>query len=110
MQEKWIDEFNLENSNTPGKPRHVSGFYSIGMVSTIWGFDTEEWETMFVTPKEEYFKLETYKSEEEALEGHKKWAKKVKEGYIPTHSLVDNFTMEACLKFLFKMREKNKGY
>lgn len=97
--EEWKDLFDAAPLHKGGKPRHISGNKN-GMISTAFVFDNQNWETMFITPDEKYFCLQTYESAKEAREGHIFWAKKVKEGFVPTTDLVENFTTQSMLNFL----------
>lgn len=65
---KWVDQLDLDDSIS-GKKRHASGSKD-GGVSTVFAIDTNEWESMYITPNEEYRILQTYQSEEEAKAGH----------------------------------------
>lgn len=98
---EWKDFLDTDSLYKSDKKRHISGNRS-GVVSTVFAIDTEKWETMFISPKEEYFCLQVYDTKNEAREGHIFWAKKVREGFIPTSDLINNFGIEACLKFMDK--------
>ena len=98
---KWKDFLDLYNPNTPGKPMHKSGYREgNGIVSTVYGLDTEKWETMYITPEDQYFCLQTYEKSEDAREGHIYWSTKVKNGFVPEGNLEDPFTFKASMKFL----------
>ncbi len=80
--------------------RHVTLFDTGAKLSTVYGDDTLEYESMFITPEEKYILLQTYEEGDEALKGHQFWSRKICEGFVPAESLVDNFTLEAGLRFL----------
>jgi|SRR5579872_4019366 len=79
--------------------------FSHAAVSTIFAQDTGRYETCYINDQDENFCLQQYDDPGSARDGHIFWARKVREGFVATGQLEENFTLEACLKFLSLLQE-----
>jgi len=99
------------NKDTPFSIRLWATGFETGGLSTIFSKDTKEYETAWITPDDIYFTLQFAKTEGEAKMMHDFWASKIENGFVPTTSLVDNFTIDAAEKFLeICSSEENKKH
>lgn len=94
------------NEQTANGVRRWWILFDTGALSTVQAFDTEQFETTWITPENEYFNLQSSENEIEAFTAHVFWAKKIEDGFVPSHSLFDNFSLKACIKFLENLKNR----
>jgi hypothetical protein len=96
--------FDRNEKNANGVRRWAT-LFDIGALSTAETYDTKQFETTWLTPEGSYFELQASESEGEAFVAHVFWTKKIEEGFVPTESLFDNFSIGACIRFLENIKK-----
>lgn len=84
---EWEDYLNVPHQKIDGQIQHFCRNEKFGHLSTTKTVDTGKWESCFVTPDDKYLILQKYENADKALEGHKFWSNRLKNGFIPTESL-----------------------
>ena len=84
---EWIEQFNVPHEKIEGQIQHIFLNENFGYLSTTKPVETEKWESCFVTLDDKYLILQKYENADKALEGHKFWSNRLKNGFIPTESL-----------------------